>query len=96
MKKQSFNLKKFYKKAFYEGDRGYWLRNSRAWPNCLKLKMDGKNKSKHEAYQECIGEYNEWPHDKWLLSYSACYAGSDSIDHVTPGSKSPVEPKRSK
>jgi len=89
MKKQSFNLKKFYKKAFYEGDRGYWLRNSRAWPNCLKLKMDGDNKSKHEAYQECIGEYNEWPHDKWLLSYSASYTDSADVrvDHATSGSK---------
>ena len=68
-----FNLNKFYKKAFYEGDRGYWLRNSRAWPNCIKCKIQSKNKSRHEAYQECMEEYNQWEQDKWLLEQNSAY-----------------------
>ena len=70
----NFNLKKFYKKAFYEGDRGYWLRNSRAYPNCIKLKMENKGLGRQEAYDECISEYNEWEDGKWLLTYAQSYS----------------------
>ena len=51
--------------------------------------MDGKNKSKQEAYTECIQEYNDWAKDKWAMTYSECYpdSGNPRVDHATPGSK---------
>ena len=88
--KTSFNLKKFQKQAFYDGARGYALRNSRCWPNCLKEKMDGKNKSQHEAYQACFSEYNNWDTGKWLSTYSGTQpdSGNVRVNHATPGAKS--------
>lgn len=93
-----FNLQKFYKKAYYDDVRGYWNRNSRAWPNCLKEKMDGKGKSKQDAYNECLKEFNTWDKGKWLLTYSECYAdsGEERIDHATPGSKGLQDSKKKK
>jgi len=87
--KISFNLNKFQKQAFYEGARGYSLRNSRCWPNCLKEKMNGKNKSQHEAYEGCLGEYNDWDTGKWLSTYSGTRpdSGNERDDLVTPGAK---------
>jgi len=69
MKKKSFNLQRYMKKAFYEGVQGYWSVNSRCWPNCLKEKMDGKNKGQQEAYNSCIDEYNNWDKGKWSMTY---------------------------
>jgi len=90
--KKSFNLQKFMKKAFYEGVRGYWCINSRAWPNCLKEKMDGNNKSKQEAYAECMLEYNTWDKGKWATTYIPVRpdAGNPRVDNTTPGSKAPM------
>lgn len=84
-----FNLHRFYKKAYYDDVRGSWSRGSRAWPNCLKVKMDGKDKSQQEAYQECIKEYNTWGKDKWLFTYTQCQPDSKNprVDHATPGTK---------
>jgi hypothetical protein len=73
---KSFNLKNFYKKAFYEGVQGYAVTNSRCFPNCLKSKMDGKNKSQQEAYMDCIKEYNDMGKDEWSLKYAECKADS--------------------
>ena len=87
--KKTFNLQKHIKKAFYDGDRGYWLRGSRGWCNCLKHKTDGKSQGKQEAYEECIHEYNNWDSAKWLLTYSECYADDldDRIDKPSGKSK---------
>lgn len=84
--KKVFNLKKFRKKSYYEGDRGYWQRDTRAWSNCLKKKMDGKDKSYQDAYNECLKEYNDLEKDKWLFEYTECDSDSknDRIDHSTP------------
>jgi len=89
MIKNAFNLKSFMKKAFYEGIQGYWSVNSRCWPNCQKAKMDGKDKSKHEAYMECLDEYNKWDKAKWAQTYGECNSdsGEPKIDRATPGTK---------
>ena len=87
--RKSFNLQRYMKKAFYEGVRGYWCNNSRAWPNCLKEKMDGVGKSKQEAYAECMYEYNTWDKGKWATTYVPVRRDSANprVDHNTPGSK---------
>jgi hypothetical protein len=84
-----FNLKAFYKKAYYEDVKGYMNGNDRAWPNCLKQKMDGKNKNQQEAYLDCLKEYNEWPKDKWDLTYTGTKNDSEEVrpDQKTPGAK---------
>jgi len=83
--KKVFNLSKFYKKALYDSGKGSWDRNSRAWPNCQKYKMEAENKSKQEAYQECLAEYNEMPHDEWSFKYNKCYA-DDGNCQINPPS----------
>jgi hypothetical protein len=86
---KTFNLKAFLKKAFYDDGRGYMLRGSRGWPNCVKTIMDSKNKSRQEAYMECIKQYNELGQDKWLSTYVPSYAESimPRNDKPTSGSK---------
>ncbi|MFW5879490.1 MAG: hypothetical protein ACOCUV_01565 [bacterium] len=75
--KKVFNLKQFRKQAYYEDGRGYSQRNTRAWTNCIKSKMDGEGKSAQEAHNDCIKEYNEWEKDKWLFEYTKCDADSN-------------------
>ena len=69
---KTFNLKQYTKKAFYEGVNEYAVTNSRCWPNCIKAKMEGKNKSMQEASMECLKEYQEKGDGKWNLDYAAC------------------------
>jgi len=90
--KKVFNLKAFRKTAFYEDVRGYWNRNSRCWQNCLKFKTDGKDTNKQKAYNECSKEYNEWPKDKWILTYSGSYSDSGN----SKINQSPVETSKTK
>jgi hypothetical protein len=86
MEKTVFNLQKYIKKAFYEDDRGYWNMGSRAWPNCLKSKMDKDKKGPQEAYESCLKEYNEANRAKWLLTYSGGYddINNPNEDEGTP------------
>jgi len=51
-----FNLKKYFKKAFYESGTGYSTRLSRAWSNCYKQKCD-EGKSPNDAWNGCLEEY---------------------------------------
>jgi len=46
--------------AQYVGVQGYWIRNSRCWPNCYRIKR-AKNKEMpaQEVWQECHKEYLE-------------------------------------
>jgi len=88
--RKNFNLKKYFlRTAFYDDARGYALVGSRAWPNCIKHKMDGDKKSRHEAYTECIKEYNEGSKDEWLLKYTESYPDNITkrTDKPTKGSK---------
>ena len=88
--KKAFNLKNYMTKtAFYDDARGYILKGSRAWPNCIKHKMDGDKKSKQEAYMSCIEEYNTWDSGKFVLTYTESYpdAIKNRSEKVTPGSQ---------
>jgi len=79
MNKTVFNLQTYFKKAFYEGDRGYWQRQGRAWANCYKLKSD-QGMSPQEAWNSCLEEYNNVSaKGKWALNYS-----SDQDDKKKP------------
>jgi len=69
---KTFNLKRYFKKAFYEDGRGYWTRASRAWSNCYKQKCDD-GKSPNDAWNGCLEEYqtaNTMDNKgKWALDY---------------------------
>jgi len=44
--------------AQYVGVQGYWMRNSRCWPNCYRIKRaKEKNLSAQEVWQSCHAEY---------------------------------------
>jgi len=69
--KQTFNLKKYIKQAFYDDARGYMQTQSRAWMNCYKQQCD-KKKNPQEAWNICLEEYQEAEDkSKWITSYGA-------------------------
>lgn len=69
--KTSFNLKKYVKKAFYDGASGCMLGQTRAWMNCYKQQSD-KKKGPQEAWNTCMEEYQKTADKgKWLLNYGA-------------------------
>ena len=69
--KRSFNLKKYIKKAFYDDDRGYWNKQTRAWMNCYKSNLDD-GKSPHDAWNGCLESY-QTANEKadWALKYAS-------------------------
>ena len=72
----TFNLKKYIKKAFYEGASGYAVGQTRAWMNCYKQKSDQK-KGPQEAWNSCMEEYQkEASKTKWLLNYGGASEGA--------------------
>jgi len=90
--KQSFNLKKCIKQAFYDDARGYMQTQSRAWMNCYKQKSDQK-KGPQEVWNSCMEEYQKAEDkSKWLTNY-----GADN-DKVTPrlDAKTPAAQKIAK
>lgn len=69
--KTTFNLNTFRKQAFYEDDRGYWVKQERACQNCYKKKVD-EGLQPQQAWGNCLEEYqNTEDKAKWSLSYSA-------------------------
>ena len=89
MKKSVFNLKTYFKKAFYEGAQGYWQRQSRAWANCYKLKSD-KGMPPQKAWNSCMEEYNNLAgKGKWALNYCSDNdkAKKPYLDAKTPAVK---------
>ena len=69
--KQSFNLKKYIKKAFYDDARGHMMGETRAWMNCYKQQCD-KKKGPQEAWNICLEEYQKTAEKgKWLMNYGA-------------------------
>ncbi len=58
---KTFNLHHFLQKQAnlsYDGDRGYFLAQTRAWMNCIKCNQN-KNKSAQEAWQACFDEFQK-------------------------------------
>lgn len=96
-----FNLKSFYKKAYYDDMRALHNVNERAYNNCAKHKMDEGGKSKmsmHEAKMECIKEFNEMGKVDFSLKYtkSCPEAIVPRKDKVTDGSEGQTEIKEKK
>jgi len=96
-----FNLKAFYKKAYYDDSRALWNVNERAFNNCAKHKMEegGKQKkSMHEAKMECIEEFNTMGKVDFSLKYvkSCPEAIVPRKEKVTDGSKGQTEAKEVK
>lgn len=70
---KTFNLKQHMTKTAnldYEGGRGYFLAQQRAWMNCSKCKrVEGK--SAQEAWQECFDEFQEGDRKlSWIEAYA--------------------------
>ena len=56
-----FNLKQHLEKQAnmsYEGGRGYFLAQTRAWMNCIKCQQESK-KSAQESWQSCFDEFQK-------------------------------------
>jgi len=69
--KKTFNLKKHIKQAFYDDDRGYWNKQSRAWMNCYKAKLDA-GQSPNDAWVGCKDEYQSAnKKSDWALKYAS-------------------------
>ena len=84
---KSFNLKKCIKQAFYEGDSGYMVAQSRAWMNCYKQKSDAK-KGPQESWNACMEEYQKAANKaKWLLSYGGA---NDEVAKPSLSAKTPA------
>ena len=66
--KNTFNLKQYRKKAYYDDGKGLILPQSRAMMNCYKTKME-KGNSAHEASESCIKEFQTMK--DWVGNYSA-------------------------
>ena len=87
--KQSFNLKKYIKKAFYDDARGHMQSQTRAWQNCYKQQCD-KKKGPQEAWNICLEEYQKTADKgKWMLSYSGAKDEGTKInfDAKTPAAQ---------
>lgn len=57
----TFNLKQHLQKQAnmsYEGARGYFLAQTRAWQNCIKCQQTDK-KSAQESWQACFDEFQK-------------------------------------
>jgi hypothetical protein len=69
----AFNLKQHLEKTAnlaYEGGRGYFLAQQRAWMNCSKCKRE-KGKTAQEAWQECFDEFQKGDRTLgWLEQYA--------------------------
>jgi len=89
--KNTFNLKSFRKKAFYEGARGYAQAETRSKQICYKCKYDD-GKSPAEAWDECNAEYNE-ASDKniWIQKYSNFPSNEERADAKTPAAQKIVK-----
>lgn len=85
--KNTFNLKSFRKKAFYEGGRGYAQAETRSKQICYKCKYD-EGKSPTEAWDECADEYNTAA-DKntWIQRYSNFPSSEERADAKTPAAQ---------
>lgn len=83
---QPFNLQKFLKVAYYDDARGLVSRNSRAWPHCIRMKMEKGKKSNQEAIEECIKEYNTMDEGEWMTTYVEAYPDSKAprVKNETP------------
>ena len=68
--KTSFNLSKFKKTAFYDDGRGLVQKQTRAYMNCYKAKMD-KGMSAQEAWQSCLEEYQKSATNDWGTKYAS-------------------------
>ena len=58
---KTFNLKQHMEKQAnmaYEGGRGYFLAQTRAWMNCIKCNQEDK-KSAQESWQSCFDEFQK-------------------------------------
>ena len=87
--KQSFNLKKYIKKAFYDDARGYMQGQTRAWMNCYKQQCD-KKKGPQDAWNTCMEEFQKTAEkDRWLLNYGADKDEGTKpyVDAKTPAAK---------
>lgn len=86
--KKTFNLKKHIRTAFYDDDRGYWNRQTRAWQNCWKAKCD-KGVDPQEAWNGCLEEYQKSENKKsWAIDMaSAQGAVKNPPDLKTPAAK---------
>ena len=88
--KHSFNLKKYYKKAFYEDERGYWTKERRAWANCYKEKCD-EGKGPQDAWSSCMEEYQDANSKAdWALSYVSI---NEKVPASRPDLKTPAAEK---
>ena len=73
----TFNLSQWIaKRANYEGAQGYMQAQTRAWMNCCRDKMSGKNASAQEAWQSCLDEYQKGEgREDWVGKYAKDMAG---------------------
>ena len=69
MKKTTFNLKTFRKKAYYEDAQGLMQTQSRSMMNCYKLKMS-KGMDSQKAILSCIEEYQTLDNGDWTFKYA--------------------------
>lgn len=67
--KTTFNLSKFNKTAFYDDSRGLMQKQTRAYQNCYKAKMDS-GMSAHKASEACLEEYQSSGTNDWGMKYA--------------------------
>ena len=68
--KQSFNLSKFLKKAYYDDGKGLMQTGTRSFMNCSKQKQDS-GMGAQESWQACLKEYQTLSGGGWKFKYSA-------------------------
>lgn len=70
MKKVTFNLQKFYRKAYYDDGKGLVQEQTRCMMNCYKTKLD-EGITPQKAFDSCLKEYQTSSKDgKWSLKYA--------------------------
>ena len=87
--KKVFNLKKHTKKAFYDGDRGYWNKQTRSWMNCYKCKSN-EGIAPQKAWDDCLAEYQDSTNKAaWALNYTSVVADGPQpyFDAKTPAAQ---------
>lgn len=68
---KTFNLSKLQKQAFYDDARGLMQKQTRAFMNCQKAKMDAGKLSAQEAYMSCLDEYQKSKGSDWGTKYAS-------------------------
>jgi len=69
MKKVTFNLSKFLKKAYYDDGKGLMQTQTRSFMNCSKQKMDSGSGAQ-EAFFTCLKEYQDLSGGEWKFKYA--------------------------